>query len=290
MRDLIGPLLILSLFGAGSLSSSKAQAPLSPERIISLAPSITDTLFALGLDKEIVGLTSFCDHPKAKGKERIGSYVRPNIEKIIALKPDIVIATAHQACITTGRLEELGIPVFAIDPEGVKDSIDSILNIGRITGREREAEILIARLEERIKAVIDRLKGIKEEERPLVFWQVGNEPLVTVGPKTFADDLIRLAKGRNIAEDSMVKYPRWSLEMVLVRNPDVIIVVGMTEDDFSKGEIKRWQRWKRISAVKKSRIHKLPLNLVTRPGSPRVAEALEEVASILHPELFKERE
>lgn len=257
-----------------------------PQRIVSLSPAITETLFALGLDEEIVGVTNLCDYPpRALKKTKVGSYVRPNIEKIIALKPDLVLSTTHTS-LTTERLEELGVPFFVINPKTLKASMDSILSIGKITGKAEEAAEIVARLNQRIKAVADRVKNLKEEDKPSVFWQIGSNPLVTVGPGTFGHDLIVLAGGRNIVGNALIEYPRYSLEAILYKNPEVIIVVGMIKGDYSTGEMERWDRWKNLLAVKNRRVHRIDLSLVTRRGSPRVVDGLEEVAHILHPELF----
>jgi len=257
-----------------------------PQRIISLSPAITETLFALGLDREIVGVTNLCDYPaKAKKKMKVGSYIHPNVEKIIALQPDLVLSTTHTS-LATERLEELGVPVFVISPKTLKASMDSILKVGEIIGKAEEAADIVARLNQRIKAVTDRVKNLKEENRPSVLWQIGSNPLVTVGPGTLGHDLIVLAGGRNIVSNALIEYPRYSLEAILYKNPEVIIVVGMIEGDYSTGEIERWNRWKNLSAVKNRRVHRIDLSLVTRRGSPRVVDGLEEVARILHPELF----
>jgi len=257
-----------------------------PQRIISLSPAITETLFALGLDREIVGVTNLCDYPaKAKKKMKVGSYIHPNVEKIIALQPDLVLSTTHTS-LTTERLEQLGISVFVINPTTLKASMDSILSVGKITGKAEEAAEIVARLNQRIKAVTVRLKNLKEEDKPSVFWQIGSNPLVTVGPGTLGHDLIVLAGGRNIVGNALIEYPRYSLEAILYKNPEVIIIVGMIEGDYSTDEIKRWNKWENLSAVKNRRVHRIDLNLVTRRGSPRVVDGLEEVAHILHPELF----
>jgi len=259
-----------------------------PRRIISLSPAITETLFALGLDREIVGVTNLCDYPaKAKKKMKVGSYIHPNVEKIIALQPDLVLSTTHTS-LATQKLEELGVPVFVINPKTLKASMDSILSVGEITGKAEEAAKILARLNQRIRAVTDRLKNLKEEDKPSVFWQIGSNPLVTVGPGTLGHDLIVLAGGRNIVGNALIEYPRYSLEAILYKNPEVIIVVGMIEGDYSTGEIKRWNRWENLSAVKNRRVHRIDLNLVTRRGSPRVVDGLEEVAHILYPELFNQ--
>ena len=257
-----------------------------PQRIISLSPAITEALFALGLDREIVGVTNLCDYPaKAKKKMKVGSYIHPNVEKIIALQPDLVLSTTHTS-LTTERLEELGVPVFVISPKTLKASMDSILKVGEIIGKAEEAADIVARLNQRIKAVTDRVKNLKEEDKPSVLWQIGSNPLVTVGPGTFGHDLIVLAGGRNIVSNALIEYPRYSLEAILHKNPEVIIVVGMIEGDYSAGEIQRWNRWENLSAVKNRRVHRIDLSLVTRRGSPRVVDGLEDVAHILHPELF----
>lgn len=261
-----------------------------PQGIISLSPAITETLFALGLDNQIAGVTNLCDYPaKAKKKTKVGSYIHPNIEKIIALQPDLILSTTYTSQ-AAERLEKLGVPVFVINPATLKASMDSILSVGKITGKAKEAAEIVDRLNQRIKAVTDKVKNLKEEDRPSVLWQIGSNPLVTVGPKTLGHDLIVLAGGRNIVGNTLIEYPRYSLEAILHKNPEVIIVVGMIEGDYSIGEIERWNKWGNLSAVKNRRVHQIDSDLVTRRGSPRVVDGLEEVACILHPELFNRQE
>lgn len=258
----------------------------SPQRIISLSPAITECLFALGLDRQIVGVTNLCDYPaQAKEKTKVGTYIHPNVEKIIALEPDLILSTTHTLP-AIKRLEELGIPVFVINPKTLKDSMDSILNIGKITGKAEQAGEIVAGLNQRVKVVTDKLKYLREEDKPAVFWQIGNSPLVTVGPGTLGHDLILLAGGRNITEDAFIEYPRYSLEAILYRNPEVIIVVGMVEGDYSRSEVEKWYRWKNLAAVKNKRVYRMDLNIVTRRGSPRVVDGLEQVARMLHTELL----
>ncbi len=259
-----------------------------PKRIVSLAPTITETLFALDLNEEIVGVTIFCDYPpQTKEKAKVGSYIRPNIEEIVALEPDLVLSSmqTHQS---TKRLEDLGISVFTTSPQTLEESLDSILKIGKITGRQKEATLLVSELNKRIKVVADRTRNLKKKERPSVFWQLGSKPLVTAGPQTFAHDLIVLAGGRNIASEASIEYPRYSLEAILHENPDIILIIGMTKDDYSKTELERWSKWKDLSAVRNNRIHLIDLSIVTRATSPRSVEGLERIARIIHPELFLE--
>lgn len=260
-----------------------------PQKIISLSPAITEILFALGLDKEIAGVTTLCDYPtRAKKKTKIGSYIHPNLERIIDLQPDLVFATTHTFP-TIQKLEKLGVLVFVIEPKTLQASLDSIFSVGKITGKTEEATKIVASLNQRIRAITDRMKSLGEEDKPFVFWQIGSNPLVTVGPETLGHDLITQAGGRNIAADTLIDYPRYSLEAILYKNPQVIIVVGMIEDDYSRDEIQKWNKWKNLLAVKNRRIYRVDSDLVTRRGSPRVVDGLEALACILHPELFDQK-
>jgi len=169
-----------------------------PQRIVSLAPNITEILFGLGLDEEIVGVSIHCNFPeKAKSKVRVGSYISLDFEKITFLKPDLVIATgAGNTRDMVNRLGKLGFPTYVIFPKNFTDVLKSIEHLGRLVGREKEAMGIIQAMKQRSQRVIELTQGLS---RPKVFLQIGEAPIVTVGKGSFADDLIHLAGGENIA-------------------------------------------------------------------------------------------
>ncbi len=256
-----------------------------PRRIVSLAPNITEILFGLGLDEEIVGVSIQCNFPeKARTKVRVGSYIRPDFEKIISLHPDLILATgAGNTRGMVDRLEELGFSTYVIYPKSFNDILKNIAHIGQVVNREKEASVIIEGMKKRSQAVIELAKGLS---RPKVFVQIGEAPMVTVGKGSFADDLIRLAGGENIAEKEKEVYPRFGMEEILKRSPGVIVISSMNpKGDYSK-ILREWNRWKTIPAVRDGRVHIIDSDLIDRP-SPRIVDGLEELARILHPERFK---
>ena len=261
----------------------KVKIPNPTKRIISLAPSITEILFALGLNEEIAAVTKFCDYPDAVfGKPRIGGFVNPDIEKIVSLKPDLIMGIRDgNPTETVDRLGHFGFPVYLIDPKGFNGVIATIKNIGDVVGRERESKRMIKELFEKRENVITLTRSLS---RPRVFFQVGDVPLVTVGKGTLADDLIRLAGGRSISENEADSYPSYSIETVLGKAPEIIIMSSMPGKDHTH-LAKRWQNWKSIPAVKMNAIHVIDSNLVDRP-TPRITEGLEALVSIIHPEVL----
>jgi iron complex transport system substrate-binding protein len=259
--------------------------PHPPQRIVSLAPNITEILFYLGLDEEIVGVSIHCNFPeKAKSKVRVGSYISLDFEKITFLKPDLVIATgAGNTRDMVDRLGKLGFPTYVIFPKNFNDILKSIDHLGQVVGREKEAMGIILGIKQRRQRVIELTKGLSG---PKVFLQIGEAPIVTVGKGSFADDLIHLAGGENIAGKEKEMYPRLGMEEILKRSPEVILISSMNPKGDYQRVLQEWSRWKMIPAVKNGRVHLIDSDLIDRP-SPRIIDGLEEIARILHPERFK---
>jgi iron complex transport system substrate-binding protein len=289
-------LLSLSLWtGTGVTSSGPARVidetgreviiPPSPERIISLAPNITEILFTLGLDREIVGVSTHCNFPEAaKRKPRVGSYISLDFEKILSLRPDLVLATgAGNTIEMVERLEKLGFPTYVIYPKNFDGILASIRHVGQILGRDKEAQEIVSNMQARRQRVIELTRGLP---RPRVFLQIGEAPIVTVGKGSFADDLIHLAGGENITAGDGKMYPRLGLEEILRRAPEVIIISSMNPRGSYDKVLQEWARWKTIPAVQNGRIHLVDSDLIDRP-SPRIIDGLEEMARIIHPEKFK---
>lgn len=247
-----------------------------PQRIVSLAPSITETLFALGLGDRIVGVTSYCDYPaEAAAKQKVGDTLRPSIERIVALKTDLVIAsTASQLQQFVYNLDEVRIPVYVSDPRGVDATVESILKIGELTGATTQARELTASLRARVESVRSRLSGT---ERPRVLCILGSAPLITVGSRSFITDLINEAGGRSISEDLSGDYPQYSLETAVAKRPEVIFL--------QTGEPDLPERLKETPAGRSGRVFHIDDNLLLRPG-PRIVDGLEQMAKRLHPEVF----
>ncbi len=259
--------------------------PFPPKRIISLAPNITEILFDLGLDEEIVGVSIHCNFPeKAKTRPRVGSYISLDYEKIISLKPDLVIATGvGNTREMVDRLQKWGFPTYVIFPKNLDGILLSIDHIGQIVARREEALKIIQDMKRRRAKIINLTQSVP---RPRVFLQIGETPIVTVGKGSFADDLIRLAGGENVAGDEKKMYPRFGMEEILKRAPEVIVISSMNPSaDYGK-ILQDWSRWKTIPAVKNGRIHLIDSDLIDRP-SPRIIDGLEELARFFHPERFK---
>jgi iron complex transport system substrate-binding protein len=259
--------------------------PHPPQRIISIAPSVTEILFALDLGDRIVGVSSYCNYPpEAKRKERVGGYINPSMEKIIALHPDLVIQTADGDLKTfVDRLASLGIPVYITNPRSVTEVMDSILRIGEVTFASKGAQNLVNAMRGKMEEIQRRAQG---QPRPRVLHAMSVDPLISSGKGTFVHDLILLAGGKNVAEDARGKHPQLSMEEVMARDPEVILLSAMLSSDSLQDQKKWWQRWREISAVRSGRIYAVEADLILRP-SPRIVKGLEEVARALHPELFK---
>lgn len=259
-----------------------------PVRIVSLAPSNTEILFALGLGGRVVGVTTYCNYPEeAKKKEKIGGFSNPSIEKIVFLEPDLVVAASiHKDLI--GQVEQLGVPVILLDTKSISGVLRSIQLVGRATGENQAAARLVMDLARRIDGVSRKVRSLPLRGRPRVFYEVWYEPIMTAGPGSLIDDLISLAGGVNIAHDAGVAYPEYSLEFLIMRNPEVMIhSYGHADSSAStKEEIAKRRAWGSILAVEKGRIYFVNADLVTRP-SPRIVDGLEEMAKAIHPELFQ---
>lgn len=254
-----------------------------PERIISLAPSHTETLYALGLGERVVGVTEFCNYPpEAAEIVKVGGFSGVDLEQVVGLDPDLVLATTMHMGDVVPALQEHGITVFVVAPATILDVLQATGAIGQITGREEEAEALLADMQERIDAV---LQAVKDAPRPTVFWELGPE-LYTVGPGSFVSDLIAMAGGENVADDADSPWPQLSVEAIILKDPDVLVLA-----DHNYGEtaemVKERPGWEEISAVRDGRVVEITNDdIVSRPG-PRIVDGLEFLARALHPDLFE---
>ncbi len=253
-----------------------------PMRIVSLAPSHTEILFALGLEDRIVGRTDYCDYPAEASKiTSVGGYSQPSVETIMAVQPDLVFASFGNPDELLNQLRELGIPVLGYDPQTLEDTMNLIWEMSKVTGTEEKATELIANMRERINVVKTM---VKDADRPLVFWEVWHDPLYTAGSGTFIDDLITIAGGVNLAADTQSPWPVYNLEVLLMRNPDVYIA---TQDQWSSpGNIPERPGFDQLKAVQTGRVYIVDANPVNRPG-PRLIDGLEMIVRAIHPELFE---
>lgn len=254
-----------------------------PHRIISMAPSVTEMLFAIGLGDEIVGVTDYCDYPPAALKKpKIGGYYNPNIEAILSLNPDLVVATAdgYNRGIVD-KLSSLGIPCYVVNPQTVERILDTMIELGRVTGRMKKARETVERLRRRVEAIRSKVMGIPPDRRVKVFYSVGPMELWTAGSGTYIDDLIREAGGINIAGKSKQRWFQFSGEELIRKNPDVIIVAGMISND-KAADLPLWSKYRSVKAVKKGRIYPFDPDMLNRPG-PRSVDVLEMMFKRFYP-------
>jgi len=250
-------------------------------RVVSFAPSLTEILFELGAGDLLAGRTARCNSPAEAGNaEIIGEYMRPDLERVMFLKPDLILTTktgARKGIVV--RFEKLGIPVFVSDSKDIVAIFDLIEKVGELLGRQDESKALSARLRSRQRALQEILVGLK---KPTVLFVVGLKPLIVAGGKSFVGSLVREAGGKNIAEDSFLPYAKFSIEEVIKKDPDLIVVLNK-ECAGEKDCLEEWKRFSILKAVKNDRVYYLDADLLARP-SPRIVEALEKLATILHPE------
>jgi len=257
-----------------------------PMRIISISPSNTEILFALGLGDRIVGVSAFSDYPEeAKTKEVVGDAYGINLERVIELQPDLVIFYGAGNENEKKVLKEAGINVLGFESENFDEIIEEIEVIGKATGRSEEAKKVIDSIKEKRDYVLEKIKDAKKVR---VFYEIWHDPLMAAGKGSFMDELITLAGGENIANDSDTPYPQYDLELLIERDPEVYLA-SKDFDDKTIESIMARPGYENISAIKNNRIYLFEgneANLVSRPG-PRIGEALEVVAKAIHPELFK---
>ncbi|MFB0537997.1 MAG: ABC transporter substrate-binding protein [Anaerolineae bacterium] len=255
-----------------------------PQRIVSMAPNHTEILYALGLGDKVVGVTEYCNYPpEAQEKPKVGGFSNIDLEQVVGLNPDLVLGTSIHAQSVGPALAERGLKVVLINPETVDDVLEKIVLVGRVAGREEAATTLADELRGHIEATMAKVQ--KAEHKPRVYWELSND-LYTAGPGSFIDDLITRSGGINIAADAKEQWPQLNLEVLILADPEVIVLADHPYGETVEG-VKARPGWADISAVKNHRIVEiLDDNLVSRPG-PRMAEALEFVAKALHPELFE---
>ncbi len=261
--------------------------PTQADRIISMAPNLTEILFALGLDDEIVGVTLGSDYPPATGKKpKVGTFWQPNIEAVIAAKPDLVITLGFdQQRNLAARLKRIGYNSLILNIEKVSELFEAIEIIGAATGKQREANELVSD----ITAKLNKLSAlVSTNGRVKVLWVVQREPLRVAGRDTFVNEMIELAGGENAIEPTMHKYPPIGAEQVIACKPDVIIEPAMDQKDpvgQQAGALQYWSKFKNVPAVTNKRIYVIAGDTVSRLG-PRLYEGTETIAQCLRPELF----
>lgn len=281
---------LLSAFSCADPHEDAGQANTNhayPARIICMAPSITEIVFALGLGDRVVGVSDFCDYPpEAQDRAKIGGVVNPNMEAIVALDPDLVLAlpnVTHESLFRSLRL--LGINVVTVRNDMLDDLFNTIDKIGEVTSKQREAAAMSNRLRAKFSAVKE---SVADRPRTRVMFIVGVDPLFVAGRGTFIDELIEIAGGENIAGDSLSKYPQLGIEKVVAMAPEVILYTSLNFEltpEQEKMAKELWSAYPSIPAVENGRIHGLVADYVTLPG-PRLDIGAEEMVRAIHPEVF----
>ena len=254
-----------------------------PARIVSLVPSITEILFALNAEDMLVGVTDFCDFPaEARQKPKVGGMVAPSLEAIVALKPDLVIATtegSREDAIV--QLRRLKIPVYLVTAHRAADVTLLIARMGELTGRQAAAGPLVARIEHRIEAV---KKAVLPLSRPRVLYVLWPEPLIVPGRDAIVTELIQIAGGQSLTAGDADSWPRYSLEAAVAKGPEVILLAN---HGAGTGAISmdKWRRLSELPAVKAGRLLSVDGDLMHRYG-PRFVDGLEQLARAIHPEAF----
>ena len=265
----------------------------TPERIVSLAPSTTEILFALGLGHRVVGVTRYCDYPQeAKNVARVGGFLDPNYEEIIALRPDLVILlVSHRDA--RRDLKKMKVPTLTVPHETVRDIHESIRLIGAACGRRTDAAAMVADLDARAAAVRD---AVGDAPRPRVLICIGRDTrsgslagMYMAGRHGFYDEIIEAAGGANAYTDGSVAFPQVSAEGVITLNPDIIIDLKGNMNpggDAARDISRQWDRLHVVTAVRTGRVHVIEGDHALRPG-PRYIPFLEELARLIHPESFR---
>jgi iron complex transport system substrate-binding protein len=259
----------------------RVRIPDRAARIVSLAPSITETVFVLGDGERLVGVTDYCDYPpEARGKPRVGGISTPSFEAILALRPDLVLATSESNYAEhVERLSSLGLPVYVIRPIDFETVLESIERIGGVLGREALARARVDSMRRDADAIGRAVAGAP---RPRVLYVVWPNPLIAPGRATLITELLQRAGGESVTGAEPLAYPRLSLETVVERRPDRIIV-GRHGQGSAEDLLRGWERLTAIAAVREGRVYAVDGDVVHRPG-PRMIEALRALARVIHPE------
>ncbi len=266
---------VLFLFFLGHAFSSHRS--LVPQRIVSLVPAVTEELYILGVQDRIVGVTIYCQRPpEAQSKEKVGTVVEVNVEKILSLRPDLVLASPLVDHRQVKKLRNLGVRVEVFQaPRDFQQLCNSFLELARLVKREREAREIIKRAKGKLQVIRERVKGFP---RPRVFIQIGANPLVTAGGDSFINDFVALAGGVNIAHN--IKTSVYSREEVIQRNPDIILVVTM--GIVGEREKESWLKYKTVSAVKNRKTYTVDSYRFCSPTPLSFVETVEELVRLFH--------
>ena len=256
----------------------------NPQRIVSLAPSLTETLFALGLGERVVGVTDYCDYPaEARSKTRVGGIINPSVEAIVILAPDLVLITREgNRRETMEALERLGVPVFAVNTNELADVFRTIRHLGELAGVPERGRRLAADLERQSAAIAEAIRPYPARRVLFLVWL---QPVVSVGRNSFIEGLLQRSGAESIAEASAQPWPHLSIEEILRSEPEFILIPRSSSFAPTRAQLLRLPGWRELKAVRAGRIVYLPAT-VERPG-PRLIEVQDVIARAIHPEAFK---
>lgn len=261
----------------------RVNVPDDPKRVVSLAPSITEIIYAIHEEDKLVGVTRFSDYPPpARNLPKVGTYIHLDLERIIALRPDFCIAVKDgNPKAIVDRIESFGIPTYAVDPRNLNAVMATVEEIGGLLGAEERARAVVHDMNRRI----DRIKSLTKhlEHPPTVFFQIGITPIVSVGTDTFIHELITSAGGVNLARGE-IPYPRYTKEQVISLAPEIFIITSMAREAVFDRVKQEWEEWPNIPAVKNHRIHLVNSDLFDR-AAPRLVDGLEVLFRLFHPKL-----
>jgi len=252
--------------------------PDHPHRVICLMPTVTDTVYALGAGGDVVAISDYTKYPAAALKKpSVGDLIKPSIETIVSLHPDLVIGMQPKGPMeVTDQLERAGIPIFLVSPHGIAGILHSVESIGMALNRTPEADVLVHSLQQRVDAVKARTQGLPA---PRIFMPVWYDPITTIGRNAFITEIIAAAGGRSVTDDLPTEWPQISMEVVLERAPDALLLVrgGKTTLQVLEGR----PGWSSMAAIKKQRAYYVDdrINL----ASPVAIDALEDLAKQFHP-------
>ena len=255
-----------------------------PGRLVSMAPSNTEILFALGLGDKIFGVSNFDDYPpEATKKEKVGDAFNPNYEKIVGLKPDLVLAVGTAQSEIVKKLDGLKVPTFVLQASSLAAVYDEIGLIGKVTGTAAKAAEVVSAMRAKEQAVLAKVATVPADKRPKVFWML-DDGLWTVGPGSFINDIVVKLGATNVAAKTNQAYPQYNMESLLKDDPAVIIIGSSSPDTMEK--VKKLNGWSKLTAVKNNKVYTVNPDLVSRPG-PRIIDGMEAAAKVLYPEQFK---
>jgi iron complex transport system substrate-binding protein len=259
-----------------------------PQRIVSLAPSITETLFALGLDDKIVGITDYCDYPEeATLKTRVASFTNPNLEKLVSVEPDLIFAESIHETEVIPSLEELDLTVIVITDPSIEQILNNMLLIGEVTNVNQNARELVDELTSRISAVTGPIDELPESSLPRVIHILWDAPLYCTGGSTYISEMFECAGGINIYDTEFEGSKEVSLEDIVDKNPEIMIITGMgTDGDKIYNNIKNEERLRTTDAIINDRIYRISDSSLIERSGPRIVDGIEELAVLMHPEIF----